>query len=118
MVIHSQMASDDQLRRLKNLGAIPTLFARHIEVWGDRHNACYLGPESTARLDPADSCVRLGIPFGLHVDTPVLLQPLPAAGSSSPYRRIWEKYMSFLRIARCRKTPSRRRQQGKKKDVF
>ncbi len=79
MVVHSQTASDPQLARLKACGVLPTLFSRHIEVWGDRHAALYLGPERTARMDPAGSCVRLGMPFGLHVDSPVL--PVTALGS-------------------------------------
>lgn len=79
MLVHAQLVSDEQLMRLKKCGIIPTLFARHIEVWGDRHCAIYLGPERTARMDPAGSCVRLGMPFSLHVDTPVL--PVTALGS-------------------------------------
>lgn len=79
MLVHAQLVSDEQLMRLKKCGIIPTLFARHIEVWGDRHCAVYLGPERTARMDPAGSCVRLGMPFSLHVDTPVL--PVTALGS-------------------------------------
>lgn len=79
MLVHAQLVSDDQLRRMKACGIIPTFFARHIEVWGDRHSAIYLGPERTARMDPAGSAVRLGMPFALHVDTPVL--PVTALGS-------------------------------------
>lgn len=79
MLIHAQLVSDDQLRRMKACGVIPTFFARHIEVWGDRHNAIYLGPARTARMDPAGSAARLGMPFALHVDTPVL--PVTALGS-------------------------------------
>ena len=79
MLIHAQLVSDEQLARMKACGVIPSLFARHIEVWGDRHCAIFLGPERTARMDPAGSCVRLGMPFSLHVDTPVL--PVTALGS-------------------------------------
>ena len=79
MLIHAQLVSDSQLERMKACGIIPSLFARHIEVWGDRHAAIFLGPERTARMDPAGSCVRLGMPFSLHVDTPVL--PVTALGS-------------------------------------
>lgn len=79
MLIHAQLVSDEQLARMKACGIIPSLFARHIEVWGDRHCARYLGPERTARMDPAGSCVRLGMPFSLHVDTPVL--PVTTLGS-------------------------------------
>ena len=79
MLIHAQLVSDSQLERMKACGIIPSLFARHIEVWGDRHAAIFLGPERTARMDPAGSCVRLDMPFSLHVDTPVL--PVTALGS-------------------------------------
>lgn len=79
MLVHAQTASDEQLERMKRCGIIPTFFSRHIEVWGDRHLALFLGPERTARLNPAGSCVRLGMPFSLHVDTPVL--PVTALGS-------------------------------------
>lgn len=70
--VHAQMASDEQLRRMKACHALPTFFVRHIEVWGDGHYETYLGPERAERLDPAGSAVRLGLPFALHVDTPVL----------------------------------------------
>lgn len=79
MLVHAQTASDGQLARMKACGIIPSLFGRHVEVWGDRHAALFLGPERTARLNPAGSCVRLGMPFSLHVDTPVL--PVTALGS-------------------------------------
>ena len=72
MIVHAQTASDGQLERMKACGIIPSFFARHIEVWGDRHAAIFLGPERTERLNPAGSSVRLGMPFTLHVDTPVL----------------------------------------------
>jgi len=78
MLVHAQLASDEQLERMQACGIIPTLFSRHIEVWGDRHAAVFLGTERTRRMNPAGSCVRLGLPFGLHVDTPVL--PVTALG--------------------------------------
>ena len=66
------MASDGQLRRMKACHTLPTFFVRHIEVWGDGHYDTYLGPSRANRLDPAGSAVRIGLPFALHVDTPVL----------------------------------------------
>ncbi|MDD4701840.1 MAG: amidohydrolase [Desulfovibrio sp.] len=79
MIIHAQTASDSQLERMKACDIIPSFFARHIEVWGDRHAAIFLGPERTERLNPAGSSVRLNLPFTLHVDTPVL--PVTALGA-------------------------------------
>jgi len=72
MLIHAQMVSDDHLKRMQKCGIIPSFFSRHVEVWGDRHATLFIGPERMARLDPAGSAVRLGMPFSLHVDTPVL----------------------------------------------
>lgn len=79
MIIHVQMASDEQLARLHICGVVPTFFVRHINVWGERHVNLFLGEERAARLDPCGSCVRMGIPFGLHVDSPV--QPVDAIRS-------------------------------------
>ena len=72
MLIHAQMASENHLDRMKAIGIFPSFFAKHIEVWGDRHANIFLGPERTARLNPAGSAMRRNMPFGLHVDTPVL----------------------------------------------
>ena len=79
ILLHAQTVSDEQLRRMKDSGIIPSFFARHVEVWGDRHKALFLGPERTARLDPCGSAVALGLPFSLHVDSPIL--PPTALGS-------------------------------------
>lgn len=79
MLIHAQMVSDSQLERMKACGITPSFFSRHIEVWGDRHYTTFIGPQRTNRLNPAGSCVRLQMPFSLHVDTPVL--PVTVLGS-------------------------------------
>jgi len=76
MIIHAQMASDEQLARLHACGVTPTFFVQHVRAWGERHVKLFLGPERSARLDPCGSCVRMGIPFALHVDSPV--QPVGA----------------------------------------
>ncbi len=79
MLIHAQMASDSQLERMKKCGITPSFFSRHLEVWGDRHYKTFIGPKRANRLNPAGSCVRLNMPFSLHVDTPVL--PVTVLGS-------------------------------------
>jgi predicted amidohydrolase YtcJ len=79
MLVHAQLATPAQIQRMRDCGVFPTFFARHVTVFGERHRAIYLGPERAARLDPVGVCLRLGMPFGLHVDTPVL--PPTALGS-------------------------------------
>ncbi|WP_458399830.1 amidohydrolase [Mailhella sp.] len=70
-IVHAQTATFSQLERMKACGVLPTLFPIHIDLWGDRHLNVFLGPSRAHRLDPAGDCVRLGLPFGLHVDTPI-----------------------------------------------
>jgi predicted amidohydrolase YtcJ len=72
MLIHAQTVSDEHLQRMKAIGVIPSFFVRHVEVWGDRHKKYFLGPERASRMDPCGSAVALGMPFGLHVDSPIL----------------------------------------------
>lgn len=74
LLIHCQTASDSQLARMKAAGLEPSFFVLHVWNWGDRHRDIFLGPERAARIDPCGSAVRLGLPFSLHADTPVLPQ--------------------------------------------
>lgn len=74
LLIHCQTATDAQLARMKNVGLWPSFFGLHVWNWGDRHRDVFLGPERAARLDPCGSAARLGLPFSLHADTPVLPQ--------------------------------------------
>lgn len=74
LLIHCQTASDSQLERMKAVGLEPSFFVLHVWNWGDRHKAIFLGPERTERIDPCGSAVRIGLPFSLHADTPVLPQ--------------------------------------------
>lgn len=77
VVVHAQTAREDQLDRMAALGVIPSFFVLHTYYWGDRHRDRFLGPERAARISPAASAARRGIPFTLHADTPVVpMEPL------------------------------------------
>lgn len=77
VVIHSQMAREDQLDKMAELGVIPSMFNMHTYYWGDRHRDIFLGPERAARISPAKSAAARGIPFTFHADTPVVpMEPL------------------------------------------
>jgi predicted amidohydrolase YtcJ len=71
LMIHCQLASQDQIRRMKRLGVIPSFFVNHVYYWGDRHAALFLGPERAARIDPLATAVKEGLIFTLHSDLPV-----------------------------------------------
>jgi predicted amidohydrolase YtcJ len=77
VVVHAQMARDDQLDRMQALGVIPSFFVLHVYYWGDRHREIFLGPERAARISPTRSADRRGLRFTLHADSPVVpMDPL------------------------------------------
>ncbi len=77
VVIHAQMARDDQLDRMRPLGAIPSFFVLHVFYWGDRHRELFMGPERAARMSPTRSAAERGLRFTLHADTPIVpMEPL------------------------------------------
>lgn len=71
MIIHCQLATRDQIRRMKAVGVIPSYFVNHVYYWGDRHVSLFLGPQRAARIDPLASTLEEGLPFTLHSDMPV-----------------------------------------------
>ncbi len=68
---HCQMAREDQLDEMQELGITPSFFVGHAYYWGDRHRDIFMGPERAARLSPLRSAVDRGIRFTVHDDTPV-----------------------------------------------
>lgn len=77
IVIHAQMARDDQLDQMRELGVVPSFFLLHTYYWGDRHRDIFMGPERAARMSPARSAVDRGVRFTIHNDTPVVpMDPL------------------------------------------
>ncbi|MBT6499185.1 MAG: amidohydrolase [Deltaproteobacteria bacterium] len=77
IIIHCQTVRDDQLQEIKRLGITPSFFPAHAYYWGDRHCDIFLGPERAQRMNPTRSALDMGIPFTIHVDTPVTpMRPL------------------------------------------
>jgi predicted amidohydrolase YtcJ len=77
VVIHAQMARDDQLDRMQALGVIPSFFVLHTFYWGDRHRDIFLGPKRAARISPTRAADVRGLRFTLHADSPVVpMEPL------------------------------------------
>jgi predicted amidohydrolase YtcJ len=71
IVVHAQMARDDQLDRMLELGVEPSFFVLHTYYWGDRHRDRFLGPDRARRISPAKSALERGLRFTLHTDSPV-----------------------------------------------
>ena len=77
IIIHAQMARDDQLDRMRTLGAIPSFFSLHTYYWGDRHRDRFMGPARAARMSPAATALAKGVRFTMHCDAPVVpMEPL------------------------------------------
>lgn len=71
VMIHAQLVGKDQLARFGPLGLIPSFFAAHVYHWGGAHLEIF-GPERAAGISPAASAGRLGLPYTLHQDAPVI----------------------------------------------
>ncbi len=83
ILIHAQMAREDQVARMRQLGVTPSFFSAHTWYWGDRHRDIFLGPERAAIISPARWAQDYGLRFSSHLDTPVTpMLPLQAAWSA------------------------------------
>lgn len=77
ILIHAQMARQDQLERMRGLGVTPSFFSAHTYYWGDRHQTTFMGPDRAAFMSPAKASEDLGLRYTIHLDTPVVpMQPL------------------------------------------
>ena len=82
ILIHSQMARQDQIERMAELGVTPSFFSAHTWYWGDRHRDVFIGPERAAQISPAAWAQQAGLRFSSHMDTPVTpMRPLQAVWS-------------------------------------
>lgn len=77
ILVHAQMARDDQLDRMRELAVTPSFFTAHTYYWGDRHHDLFMGPERAQRMSPTRSAAERGLRFSVHLDTPVVpMDPL------------------------------------------
>jgi predicted amidohydrolase YtcJ len=70
-IVHAQMVDEALLRRMAALGICATLFPNHLYYWGDFHYSQTIGPSRAQCMNPLASALRLGVPVGVHSDTPV-----------------------------------------------
>ncbi|HMY73814.1 MAG TPA: amidohydrolase [Blastocatellia bacterium] len=76
---HCQMAREDQLEAMKELGITPSFFVSHTYFWGDRHRDIFMGTERAMRMSPLRSALNRGLKMTIHCDTPVTpINPLLA----------------------------------------
>ncbi|KAA8828366.1 amidohydrolase [Bifidobacterium tissieri] len=71
VMIHSQLARQDQLERLQQLGGIPSFFVAHTWYWGDVHVKNF-GARRGGRISAAGDAKRLGLRYTFHNDSPII----------------------------------------------
>lgn len=77
ILVHSQMARDDQLDEMKRLNMTPSFFSAHTYYWGDRHRDIFMGPERAMRMSPATSALNRDLMFTVHLDAPIVpMEPM------------------------------------------
>ena len=67
---HSTMARLDQIQRMKKLGVQPSFLMNHVRLYGAAYRDEIFGPARAMNADPAGWCVKEGLPFTLHTDSP------------------------------------------------
>jgi len=70
-IIHGQVTSEDQIKRMAELGVSPTFFVTHVYYWGDLHARRTVGPEKANRLSAMADGFRYGVHPSMHNDPPV-----------------------------------------------
>jgi len=71
VIIHAQLMRRDQLEKTQTLGLLPSYYSAHPFFWGDWHRRSF-GEERAAYISPAGDTVRMGIPFTIHNDSPIV----------------------------------------------
>lgn len=72
VAIHAQTARLDQIKRMKEIGVVPSFFAAHSYFWGDYHRESVLGEWRAANISPMGWANEVDLPFTIHMDAPVL----------------------------------------------
>jgi len=68
---HVQTATEEDIKKMAELGVAGSFFINHVYYWGERHEKIFLGPERAKRLDPLKDAVDKNVLFTLHSDCPV-----------------------------------------------
>jgi len=70
-IIHAQVTSEEQIKRMAELGVSPTFFVTHVYYWGDLHARRTVGPDKAHRLSAMADGFRYGVHPSMHNDPPV-----------------------------------------------
>jgi len=76
VMIHAQMAREDQFDQMKKLDILVSFEMTHPFLFGDYYLDSVMGKELGARNNPAGSAVKRDINFTFHNDSPVVVPDL------------------------------------------
>ena len=71
VMIHAQLVGTDQLPLMREFGVLPSFFIAHVYHWGEVH-VQNLGDLRASKISPAQTAMRLELPFTFHQDAPVI----------------------------------------------
>lgn len=71
VMVHAQLVKKEQLKRMADIGMMPSFFIAHTYYWGDIHMK-NLGPIRGGHISPARDAMEYGMKFTFHQDTPVV----------------------------------------------
>ncbi len=71
VMVHAQLVRKDQLRRMAEIGMIPSFFVAHTYYWGDIHLKNF-GLQRGSQISPVKDAVDYGMKYTFHQDTPVI----------------------------------------------
>ena len=71
ILVHAQTIRENQLPRLKSLGASVSFFPSHTFFWGDWYRETILGEERARMISPLALADAYQLPYTLHSDAPV-----------------------------------------------
>ncbi|MDL2302125.1 amidohydrolase [Lachnospiraceae bacterium OttesenSCG-928-D06] len=70
VMVHCQTVRADQLKRMKNINMIASIFVGHVYYWGEIHRRNF-GEKRGNRISPVKEAMENGLSVNLHQDTPV-----------------------------------------------
>ncbi len=68
---HCSILHDDQIRRITELGMVPSFLINHVHYWGHVMRDEVFGPEKVQLLDRCASVEKAGLNWVMHTDAPV-----------------------------------------------
>lgn len=68
---HCSILHDDQIRRMKSLGMVPSFLINHVHYWGHVMRDQVFGPEKVKLLDRCRAVEEAGLNWVMHTDAPI-----------------------------------------------